>query len=346
MYLQNNRDKRDVMSFRVATSLIGTLLVVLMSVSSRSIAQGPPGGLGEREIIHVTGNLYEARDQFRNTVFLVTPEGVILSDPLGVAFARWLKEEITERFDSTVKYVIYSHHHPDHSTGGTVFADTAIFIAHENTIAALNAPFPSNAGQMDLDGDGRIERAELTAPGYGGTFDLYNRNGDSYLTGDEITGDTPRPDIVYSERMSITLGGSRVDLFHPGPAHSEDMTILIFPEERAIFGVDLYHVRRFGVSLNGYDLEAYENAINRIQELDFDIVISGHGDIIGDRSDLPLFLGFLQALYPSVAAGIAAGESLEELLENLEFPGYQDWLLYENRRVGLITEAYELATNQ
>ena len=137
-----------------------------------------------------------------------------------------------------------------------------------------------------------------------------------------------------------------MDLFHPGPAHSEDMTILIFPEERAIFGVDLYHVRRFGVSLNGYDLEAYENAINRIQELDFDIVISGHGDIIGDRSDLPLFLGFLQALYPSVAAGIAAGESLEELLENLEFPGYQDWLLYENRRVGLITEAYELATNQ
>jgi len=320
-------------------------LVVLMSVSSRSIAQGPPGGLGEREIIHVTGDLYEARDQFRNTVFLVTPEGVILSDPLGVAFAQWLKEEITERFNSTVKYVIYSHHHPDHSTGGSVFADTAIFVAHENTIAALNAPFPSNAGQMDLDGDGRIERAELTAPGYGGTFDLYNRNGDSYLTGDEITGDTPRPDIVYSERMSITLGGSRVDLIHPGPGHSEDMTVLLFPEERTIFGVDLFHVRRFGVSLNGYRLEAYENAINSLQEFDFDTVIAGHGDVIGEKADLALFLGWLQALDAGVAAGIAAGKSLEELLETLEFPDYQHWLLYEDRRPALITEAYELLTN-
>ncbi|MDG2316842.1 MAG: MBL fold metallo-hydrolase [Gammaproteobacteria bacterium] len=103
----------------------------------------------EREIIHIAGDLYEVRDPVHNTVFLVTSEGVIMGDPMGVESAQWIKEEIAERFNATVEYVIYSHHHPEHSTGGNVFADTATFVAHENTIAALNAPFPSNAGQMD-----------------------------------------------------------------------------------------------------------------------------------------------------------------------------------------------------
>lgn len=299
----------------------------------------------EREIIHIAGDLYEVRDPVHNTVFLVTSEGVIMGDPMGVESAQWIKEEIAERFNATVEYVIYSHHHPEHSTGGNVFADTATFVAHENTIAALNAPFPSNAGQMDLDGDGRIERADATAPGYGGAFDKYDRNGDGYMIGEEITADTPRPDIVYSDQMSITLGGSRVDLIHPGPSHTEDMTVLLFPEERTIFGADVYHVRRFGGSLNGYRIEAYERAIEKLQEFDFDTVVAGHGDIIGEKADLALFLGFLQDLDESVALGIAEGRTLAELLESLSFPEYQHWLLYEERRVALITEAYELSTD-
>ena len=151
-----------------------------------------------REITNIAGNLYEARDNIHNTVFLVTPDGVILGDPIGIVFARWLKTELAERFDSTVKYVIYSHHHPEHATGGIVFADTATFVAHENVVSALNAPFPSNAGQMDRNGNGRIERSEATDPGYPGNFDTYDRDGDDSITGIEINADTPRPDIVYS----------------------------------------------------------------------------------------------------------------------------------------------------
>ncbi len=337
------------MRIRLAGLVTSLCLVLLASACSperddTSPAEGP---VRLREIIRIAGNLYEARDGGHNTVFLVTPEGVILGDPMGVGAAQWLKQEIAERFDATVEYVIYSHHHPEHSTGGNVFADTATFVAHENTVAALNAPFPSNAGQMDRNGDGRIERADATDPGYGGgAFDRYDRNGDGSITGEEITADTPMPDIVYSTQMGVTLGGSRVDLIHPGPGHTEDMTVLLFPEERVIFGADIFHVRRFGVSLNGYPVEAYERAINELQRFDFDTVIAGHGDIIGEKADLALFLGWLQALDAGVAAGIAEGRSLEELLETLDFPEYQHWLQYEDRRVILITEVYEFSTNQ
>jgi len=213
-----------------------------------------------RAITNITGNLYEARDNIHNTVFLVTPDGVILGYPIGIAFARWLKTKLAERFNSAVKYVIYSHHHPEHATGGIVFADTATFVAHENVVTAFNASFPSNAGQMDRNDNGRIERSEAIDPDYPGSFDTYDRDGGDSITGIEINADTPRLDIVYSTQMSLELGGSRVMLMHPGPSHSDDMTVLLFPEERTVFGVDLLHVKRFPVSLNGYTVSEYVDA--------------------------------------------------------------------------------------
>ena len=42
-----------------------------------------------REIIHITGDLYEARDPIHNTVFLVTPEGIILGDKGHLYWGVW-----------------------------------------------------------------------------------------------------------------------------------------------------------------------------------------------------------------------------------------------------------------
>ena len=143
----------------------------------------------------------------------------------------------------------------------------------------------------------------------------------------------------------LTLGGSLVELMHPGLALSEDMTVLLFPEQRAVFGVDFMHVERFPGTLGGYPVARYVDAIAKVQAFDFDIVVLGHGDV-GEKADLAFFLDFLRALEAAVAQGIAEGRSLDEMRENLSFPGYEDWLLYETRRDNLITETYELLTRR
>jgi glyoxylase-like metal-dependent hydrolase (beta-lactamase superfamily II) len=61
----------------------------------------------------------------------VTPEGVIATDPINAAAAEWLEAEIRERFGQEIRYLVLSHDHPDHSSGGEVFADTATVVAHE-----------------------------------------------------------------------------------------------------------------------------------------------------------------------------------------------------------------------
>ena len=296
------------------------------------------------EIVNITGDLYEVRSGTHKAVFLVTGEGIILTDPTNLEVAEWLKAEFARRFDRTVTYVIYSHHHPDHVAGGIAFADTATFVGHENVTSALAAPLPSNAATLDQNGDGQLDRSEATALGYGGqNFNRYDRNGDGTLTGVEINAETPVPDIVYSTNMTITLGGSSVELMHPGRAHSDDMTVLLFPQQRALFAVDFMQARRFPATLGGYPLASYVDAIAKVQTFDFDIAIPGHGNV-GEKADVALFLEFLRALDAAVAEGIAEGRSLDEMRENLSFPGYEDWLRYETRRDTLITETYELLT--
>ncbi len=122
--------------------LVGAFLavVVIFASTAAAHAQGAP----KRAITQIAGDLYRFQNKFHYSVFLVTPEGVIATDPINADAAQWLKSEIAGRFGKPIRYVIYSHDHADHSSGGEVFAnDGAIVIAHENakrTILGENRP--------------------------------------------------------------------------------------------------------------------------------------------------------------------------------------------------------------
>jgi glyoxylase-like metal-dependent hydrolase (beta-lactamase superfamily II) len=96
------------------------------------LAQAQAPAAPVREIAQIGGNLYRFRNNFHFSVFAVTPQGVICTDPINADAARWLKGEIQTRFNQPVRYVVYSHDHWDHINGGDVFADTAVFVAHDN----------------------------------------------------------------------------------------------------------------------------------------------------------------------------------------------------------------------
>ena len=96
--------------------------------------QDPP----KRVISNIAGDLYRFQNNFHYSVFLVTSAGVLVTDPINVEAACWLKAEIARRFKQPVRYLVYSHDHVDHSSGGEVFADDgAIVIAHENAKRAI-----------------------------------------------------------------------------------------------------------------------------------------------------------------------------------------------------------------
>ncbi|MSP67899.1 MAG: MBL fold metallo-hydrolase [Alphaproteobacteria bacterium] len=113
---------------RRALGTIAAALVILTTVAADAQAPTPP----KREITQIRGDLYRFQNDFHFSVFLVTPAGVIATDPINADAAKWLKEEVTRRFNQPIRYVIYSHDHADHIGGGEVFADSATIVAHAN----------------------------------------------------------------------------------------------------------------------------------------------------------------------------------------------------------------------
>lgn len=83
-------------------------------------------------ITPVKDNLYQFSSDTHNSVFVVTAAGIALTDPLSYPAAIWLKKQLQQRFDKPVRYVIYSHSHPDHVYGGQVFDGPGVtFISHK-----------------------------------------------------------------------------------------------------------------------------------------------------------------------------------------------------------------------
>jgi glyoxylase-like metal-dependent hydrolase (beta-lactamase superfamily II) len=308
----------------------------------------PAATFDEFKITNITGDLYLAQTRIHSTVFLVTTDGVIMSDPIQADFAEWLKAEIMSRFNTTVKYVLYSHHHPDHAAGGSIFADTATYIGHEQMAVMLGGALPNNAVVQDVNGNGTIERAEARGP-YGNAnnfasidyFASFDADGDGSISGTEIHAGTHPIDIAYNDHMTVTLGDSTVEILHSIPTHSEDMSVLYFPEQRAAFGVDFVGVQRFPGDLAGAPVDQYLAALEQMNALDFDILIPGHGTP-GTKADLEGFISFLQTSESEVSAAIAAGQTLEEAKESVMLEDFSGWSLYELRRANFVGEMYSI----
>ena len=72
-----------------------------------------------RGITKIAGEVYRFRNNAHYSVFAVTPAGIIATDPINASAATWLKDEMKKRWpDKPIKFVVYSHDHSDHISGG------------------------------------------------------------------------------------------------------------------------------------------------------------------------------------------------------------------------------------
>src|SRR6185436_359942 len=299
-----------------------------------------------RAIVNITGQLYRVQNNTHYTVFLVTPEGIIMSDPINRDFARWLKAEFASRFKVPVRYVLYTHRDWDHASGGVVFADTAEFVGHRNMLTALappagNPPLTPDAVKMDANRNGLVERTEATGA-IAERFDLFDYNRDNVVNGGEIArgsiSDVYPPTTTYVDRHTVTLGGKRVTMTYLGIAHADDSSVLHFPDERAVFSADILQVKRLPGGLAPH-VGAWIDALTTVNALDFEHALTGHA-LAGTKKDAAESLRYLEDISKGVAAGIGAGRSLVEIQKTLTLDAYKSFERWDTTREAHIEAVY------
>ncbi len=122
-------------------SLLALLPAALLTgaLCAPASAQGQPPIATTK--VEGTDNVYIFRNVNHQSMFIVTSDGVIATDP--IAYGRptggqTYVDEIKKVTDKPIKYLIYSHHHFDHIAGGKAFKDAgARIIAHKKVTERL-----------------------------------------------------------------------------------------------------------------------------------------------------------------------------------------------------------------
>ena len=259
------------------------LLIVVgcLLAQSRGVSAQEPRP--DDEITKLADDVYLFRHKFHQSIFITTPKGVIVTDPISSDAATWLKAKIKTLTDQPVRYVIYSHHHNDHITGGSVFADTALFVSQ-------TAARPKILQAADPQ--------------------------------------TPVPDLTFTDRMSIDLGGKHVELIYTGRNHSDNSLVVLLTQDRLLFAVDFITVETvaYRTLADGYP-DDWIDSLRQVEGLEFDTLVPGHGKI-GTREHVRMFRGYLQDLRAAVQEQVQKGVSLEEAKKNVQLPKYEQWVRY------------------
>jgi glyoxylase-like metal-dependent hydrolase (beta-lactamase superfamily II) len=280
---------------------IRATIAVMMLISTWMGGQALAQADADRSITRIAGDLYRFQNRAHYSVFLVTPDGILVTDPINADAARWLKAELAKRFPGKpIKYVVYSHSHADHIAGGEVFSDTATVVAHEKArqrILAEQVP-------------------------------------------------TATPQMTFTDRKSIQLGGKQADLIYLGPSHSDNLIVMHFPAERTLFVVDIVAPKRLPYQdLPDADLDGWIATLKAIEGMDFDVLAPGHG-ALGSKADITETRRYLEALRDRVQAGIDAGKPLDELKRTVTMSEYEGWGMYKDWREPNVAGMYRLLSGK
>ena len=121
---------------RTSTALF--LVTLGLAFAQTALAQGPTPQPTETN--RVAEGIYSFRFDDHRSMFVITSDGVIVTDPINPRAAPLMLEAIRRITPAPIRYMIYSHEHADHVSGGQVFKDAgARIVSQEKCVDALKA---------------------------------------------------------------------------------------------------------------------------------------------------------------------------------------------------------------
>ncbi len=307
----------------------------------------------QRSITQVTGDIYRFQANQHYGVFMVTPQGVVLVDPIDKDTAGWVRDEIATRFNNAeVVQVLYSHHHWDHASGAAAFPGAKI-VSRAETARNIQPP-PANAklgggdAAADKNKDGLLQLDEVSGA-RAQNFAQLDKDGNGGLSARELFqaqfADVVAPTETYNTPVKrITLGGKTVEMHHLRSKHASDMSLVYFPAEKALFVVDVLALKRvFFRNMPDFDEADTLATLDRIESFDATTIVPGHGSV-GARQDVRDIRQYLDDLMNGVQAGIVNGKTLQEIQTDLKLEKYAGWGGYADWRTLNIEGMYNYLT--
>jgi glyoxylase-like metal-dependent hydrolase (beta-lactamase superfamily II) len=261
-------------------------LSALLLVSASAGSQSPEGMAATVEAQQLEPGIHLLSGAGCNILVWSGSEGTVLVDTGTAAASEALRAVLAEIApDSSTRFVVNTHWHPDHTGGNLALARSgAVVVAHENTRARMSAP--QDLGEYGT----RVPAAPKGA----------------------------LPVVTFADTLTLSVNGGRLTLLHMPEAHTDGDAIAWLSEANVAHLGDLYYAGEFpfidtahGGSLAGV-VAAIEAVLARANART--VIVPGHGPV-GTRADLVAYRDMLVAVGTRVRELVEQGASLAETVE-------------------------------
>lgn len=237
-----------VLAGRIAVAALVVFVVVNCADAAEKLTR-----IAENVYAYVdTKNSSKANSFGANAGVIIGNDGIVVVDTLMSAKEgkRFLRD-IRAISRKPIRYVINTHYHLDHAFGNCVFARRGVVVVQEDAARMME----KTASETLKD----IKNYGLTPEDMKGTTIVY-------------------PRLTYGDRMTIDIGGERIELIHSRRAHSDGDTLVYLPAKKVLFAGDVLFTG-YHPFLGESNIEEWVKALDDIKAMDVEKIVPGHGPL-------------------------------------------------------------------
>ena len=247
-----------------------------------------------------------------NIAASIGEDGVLIVDNMFPEMVPKVRAAIAELGGGDIDYAVNTHWHFDHAEGNLALgpAGTSI-VAHDNSAAMM----------------AKTNILNLVVTKY--LQEAYPREA--------------RPAISFDDRMRLYFNGDEIDIVHAGPAHTAGDAAVIFRKHNAVHFGDVFNNTGYpfidadsGGGIDG--MIAFCQTI--LDEMGPNaVIIPGHGEVT-DSATLQAYIDMLKTVRERVAAMIADGKSMEEVMAAKPTADFDETFGPEGNSLGFVNRVY------
>jgi len=276
-----------------------------------------PAFAAEKPSINTTkinASLYLLQGRGGNVMASIGADGVLLVDTDYGEYAPAYEQAVKALTDETVRFVVNTHWHGDHTGGNEYWGkQDSLIIAHDNVRQ-------------------RVSTLQVNK-----------------LFGRETPPADPAawPLVSYGDSMALHLNGNTIELQHYPRGHTDGDAVVFFVTDNVVHLGDHFFKDRFpfvdmgsGGHAGGYTA----NVKALLSRVDKDtVIVPGHGSL-ADKADLQRYYQMLVDTRAEVGAMKDSGKSLEQVQERGLDPRWESWgagFINEKTWIGFLYASFD-----
>ena len=267
--------------------------------------------------VKVRDSIYMLTGRGGNIGLCVGKDGAFMMDDQFAEGTEAILRSVSNITDKTVRFLINTHHHGDHTGGNkNMLEEGVVIFAHENVRKRLIEEARKKV-QDSLEKIYQKNLAKFSKDGYGEDKAVSGAKRVAENVEASMKIDNTFPFITFEDDLTFHFNDQKILVFHVHNAHTDGDSMVYFTDSNVLHTGDVFFNGKYPyIDINnGGSFDGYINALSKILMLvDEDTkIIPGHGEI-AKMKDVKYTKSMLEFLHSKVAYHYVGRKSKEQIM--------------------------------